>query len=72
MFKKSIIVLALLFALSCGDKKEKKTITNEIEAKELKQEIDSIERITEQINNTEESIEASIVKLDNLLNEIED
>ena len=75
MFKKSIIILLSLFALSCGDKKEKensgsKTIIEEVNT-ELKQEIESLEGVTEDIKNTEESIEASIKKLDDMLNKIE-
>lgn len=67
MLKKSVMILLVLIAISCGGKKDK---NNQEETIELKQEIDSIEAFTEEIKNTEESIEASIKKLDDMLNEI--
>ncbi|WP_298551667.1 hypothetical protein [uncultured Algibacter sp.] len=70
---KKIIILLSILILSCGNKKEK-TVSEELtktEITELKQEIDSIEEITGEIKQTEESIEASIKKLDEMLNEIE-
>ncbi len=69
MLKKSIIILLVLLAISCGGKKEK---NNQAENTVLEQEIESIEAVTEELKNTEESIEASIKKLDTMLNEIED
>ncbi|MCF7567588.1 hypothetical protein L3X37_04310 [Sabulilitoribacter arenilitoris] len=75
MFKKSIIILLSLFALSCGNKKEKENsdseVTIEVVSTELKQEIESIEAVTEELKKAEESIEASIKKLDDMLNKIE-
>lgn len=70
---KKIIILLSILILSCGNKKEK-TVSEELnktEITELKQEIDSIEEITGEVKQTEESIEASIKKLDEMLNEIE-
>lgn len=69
MLKKSIIILLVLLAIGCGGKKEK---DNQVENTVLEQEIESIEAVTEELKNTEESIEASIKKLDAMLNEIED
>ncbi len=73
MFKKSIIILLTLLAFSCGNKKDKENSDTAIvvDSTELKQEIDSLENFTEEIKNTEESIEASIKKIEDLLNDIE-
>ncbi|MFS4483662.1 hypothetical protein ACKGJY_11635 [Hyunsoonleella sp. 2307UL5-6] len=67
---KYILILSLsIFFLSCGKKQKKK---DKIEASsELKQEIDSLELVTKEIKSTEESIEVSIKKLDDMLNEID-
>lgn len=73
MIKKSIILLFSVVILSCGDKKDKSANKeqNTVEEIELKQEIDSIEAVTNEIKNTEESIDASVKKLDEMLNELE-
>ncbi|TBN00218.1 hypothetical protein EYD45_14865 [Hyunsoonleella flava] len=73
MMKKSIILLLAIFILSCGNKKDISTSKeeNSVELKELKQEIDSIEAVTNEIKNTEDSIDASVKKLDEMLNELE-
>lgn len=68
--KKQILILLLSsFILSCGgkEKNQNQSESNEIE---LIQEIDSIEAATKELKSTEESIEASIKKLDDMLNEI--
>lgn len=77
MKKISLVILVSLFVLSCGDKKEKETssqenATVEVESVELIKEIDSLETITQEIKTTEEDIETSIEKIDKLLNEIEE
>lgn len=75
MVKNSLIILLSIFALSCVDKKEKPSIEKpikQIEKVELNKEIDSLETITKKIEETEESIESSIEKLDGMLNEIKE
>ena len=69
MLQKGIFILLAVFVFSCAGKKEKQIEENKTNVV-LKKEIDSIESITEKIELTGESIEVSIEKLDELLNEI--
>lgn len=61
----NILILFLSLAvLSCVDKKENQEhkSTTQVVSPELKQEIESIEAVTQEIKNTKESIDASIKK----------
>ena len=67
MYKQILILVLSIFILSCGNKKNN---TSQAESTILKQEIDSLKLVSEEIENTEESIDASIKKLDDMLNEM--
>ncbi len=66
-----LIILLLLIAFSCGDKKEEKESTSvKLEELHVEQEIKVLEAVTEEIKKTEASIEESIKKLDEMFNEL--
>ena len=66
----SLIILLSLVAFSCGDKKEEESTSVKLEALHVEQEIKVLEAVTKDIKNTETSIEESIKKLDEMLNEL--
>ncbi len=68
-----LVMLLLLVAFSCGNKKEKKEAEDtavKLEKLHMEQEIKVLEAVTEEMKNTEASIEASIKKLDEMFNEL--
>ncbi len=68
-----LIILLLLIAFSCGDKKEEKEVESDsvkLEKLHVEQEIKVLEAVAEEIKKTEVSIEESIKKLDEMFNEL--
>lgn len=70
---KAFVILLSLTVLNCGGKKEKKveeSTSIKLEELYVKQEIKVLETVTEEIKNTAISIEESLEKLEEMLNEL--
>jgi len=64
------IALALVFLTSCTDKKADKTIENQLSTQEI-QEVEQIEKLTDEMENSTKIIEEKAKELDALLDEID-